>query len=203
MALPLNSPKIEHFSVSAKLQYALLNLEEFALCFGLDNKRTIEKMASLFVVRNVLKDESIEIFYEESGKPYLNTGLNISISHSHDWLAVLFSSDKEVGIDIEKVRPKVLNIKEKYLSVKELNELKDASIEKHTLYWCAKEALYKACGISGLNFAEQLYIESFIYSRQGGEIKAVVSHSDSKKKHTLHYQVLNDYVLVYTDNAGE
>ena len=189
--------------MNEQLQYALLDLEEFALCFNLSDKRTIEKNAALYVVRNILKDELIEIFYKESGKPYLNNGVKVSISHSHNWLAVLFSTTHEVGIDIEKVRDKILKVKHKFLSEKELRELKDASLEKYTLYWCAKEALYKASGISGLLFAEQLFIESFVYSNKGGKINAVVKHHTSEKKHTLHYQVLNDYVLVYTDAAIE
>ncbi len=200
--MPLNSPKIEHFSISNQLHYTLLNLEEFALCFNLNNKRTIEKMAALYVVRNVLKDESIEIFYKENGKPYLNTNKFISISHSHEWLAVLFSDAKECGIDLEKVRPKILNIKEKYLSDTELEELKNAPIEKYTLYWCAKEALYKACGISGLLFAEQIFIEPFIYAQQGGKIKAQINHVTFEKKVTLHYAILDDYILVYTENTS-
>ncbi len=198
-----NNPKIAHFSVNETLQYALLDLEEFALCFNLSDKRVIEKMAALFLVRNVLKDELLEIFYEASGKPYLNAGSKISISHSYNWLTVLFSTEGEVGIDIEKVRDKILKIKEKFLSEKELHELKDASLEEYTLYWCAKEALYKASGISGLIFSEQLFIEPFSYSKTGGKIKAIINHTNSEKKHTLHYQVLNDYVLVYTNNIIE
>ena len=203
MTLTSNNPKIEHFGVNETLQYALLDLGKFALCFNLSDKRTIEKMAALYLVRNILKDESVDIFYEASGKPYLNKSMKISISHSYNWLAVLFSSTQEVGIDIEKVRDKILKIKEKFLSSQELTELKDAPLEKYTLYWCAKEALYKASGISGLLFAEQLFIEPFVYSKNGGKIKAILNHPDSKKKHTLHYHILNDYVLVYTDNAFE
>ena len=198
-----NSPKIEHFQPNEELQYALLNLEEFARCFSLADKRSIEKAAALYLIRNILHDTSLEIFYEESGKPYLKNGMNISISHSHDWLAMLFSTSSNIGIDIEKVRDKILKIKEKYLSKKELEELKDASLEKYTIYWGAKEALYKACGISGVLFAEQLFIEPFVYSQQGGKINAMLIHDNSQKKHTLHYQVLGDYILVYTENTSE
>jgi len=203
LTLTSNSPKIEHFSVNEALQYALLDLEKFALHYNLSDKRTIEKMAALYLVRSILKDESVEIFYEESGKPYLKKSTKISISHSYNWLAVLFSSTQEIGIDIEKVRDKILKIKEKFLSSEELNELKDAPLEKYTLYWCAKEVLYKASGISGLLFAEQLFVDPFVYSKNGGKIKAVLNHPDSEKKYTLHYRVLNDYVLVYTDTTRE
>jgi 4'-phosphopantetheinyl transferase len=193
-----NEPKIQHFTLHKNLQYALLDLEEFALCFGLKEKRAIEKRAALYVVKHILKDERADIFYEESGRPYLDNGMKISVSHSYNWLAVIVSASIEVGIDIEKVRDKILKIKEKFLSEEELNELKGASPEKYTLYWCAKEVLYKASGVSGLIFAQQLLIEPFAFSNTGGKIKAVVKLPASEKKHTLHYEVLNDYVLVYT-----
>ena len=144
-----NEPKISIYSLSEDMQMAKLNLTDFATCHNLTDKRSIEKQAALHIVRNVLKDEKLEILYKESGKPYLNsdTGtpvpgsherlnslisilsenailyqapyltkdVSISISHSYDWIVVLFLFKKEnIGIDIEKVRDKILNIKEKF-----------------------------------------------------------------------------------------
>jgi 4'-phosphopantetheinyl transferase len=199
LAIAPNNPEIEHFHLSEDRRYAILKLEEFALFLKTEEKRLIEKEAALYVVRAVLNDDSIEIFYEESGKPYLKNGINISISHSHNYLAVLFSKTSEVGIDIEKVRDKIIQIRRKFLSAQELQHVQNASLEEHTVYWCAKEALYKASGISGLIFAEQLHIEPFTYSDIGGKINALLTHPDSKKKYTLHYKVLGDTILVYTD----
>lgn len=179
----------------------MLNLNEFATHFNLTDKRSIEKQAAQYVVRNILDNDTIEVLYKESGKPYLPNGVNISISHSYDWLAVLFSfNGVDVGVDIEKVRDKILNIKDKYLSKKELQDLKDASLEKHIIYWCVKEAVYKAFGKVGLIFEEQILIEDFICSQEGGKINACIQVANDKINYTLHYQVLNEYILVYTVN---
>lgn len=198
-----NSPKIEHFKPDESLQYALLNLDEFAMHFKQEEKRVIEKAAALYLVKHVLKDDLLEIFYEESGKPYLKNGVNISISHSYNYLAVLFSRKGRVGIDIEKVRDKIIMIRRKFLSPQELKHVQNASLEEHTVYWCAKEALYKVAGINGLIFAEQLLVEPFVYSTKGGEIKALLIQSNSEKKYTLHYRILGEYVLVYTMHTVE
>jgi 4'-phosphopantetheinyl transferase len=196
-----NIPKIEIFNLSEKLQLTLLNLKEFAEHHKLTDKRSIEKQAVLYVIRTTLKDQQIEVLYKESGKPYLAGDIKISISHSYDWLTVLFSFNKtEIGVDIEKVRDKILNIKDKFLSKKELQHLKDAPLEKYTIYWGAKEAIYKALDITGLNFSEQIFIEDFTYTHTGGIICAIVNYSNSEKKHILHYKVLDNYILVYTDN---
>ena len=202
--MPLSSPEIAYFELNKQLSLALLNLNDFAVHFGLGDKRSIEKQAALYVVRTVLKDDQADILYKESGKPYLVNNVKISISHSYDRLAVLFSfSEMDIGVDIEKVRDKVLNITEKFLSVIELQDLKNAPIEKYTVYWCVKEALYKALDVPGLNFSEQIAVDSFIYSQEGGEISAYVYDNHFEKKHILHYQVLEHYILVYTVNHFE
>ncbi len=180
----------------------MLDLKEFAGLHGSEGKRQTEKKAALYAVRQTLGDNSVEISYEPSGKPCLSIGPQISISHSYDKLAVLFSEGNQaVGVDIEMVRGKILKIKEKFLSLSELKELEQAPLEKTTLYWAAKEAIYKAAGLEGLLFAEEILIHPFEYSEKGGTLLAQVKRSGSEKKYTLHYKILNDYVLVYTDNC--
>jgi len=193
-----------YLSNSAYHKTALLELSEFAACFGLTEKRDIEKKAALFLVRQVLQNGELEISYADSGKPLLQNGVKISVSHAYEKLAVLFSfNNSEPGIDIEKVRAKILKIKEKFLSPRELEDLKEATPQKYTLYWAAKEAIYKAHGTAGLLFAEQIGIEPFSLKQDEGKIRASVIRSGSEKKYTLHYQILTEYVLVYTDNTGE
>ena len=198
--MPLNSPQIQHTVLNNQLELAILNLNEFAAHFKLTDKRTIEKQAALYAVKTILKDDNLEILYNESGKPYLHN-LKISISHSYDWLTVLFSfNGVDIGVDIEKVRDKILNIKEKFLSLQELQDLKNASVEKYITYWAVKEAVYKAIGKIGLIFEEHIHVEDFTYSQKGGKIITHVQHPDIEKNYTLHYQLLNEYILVYTDN---
>jgi len=194
------SPKIKLLTLSESRKIALLDLHVYASVFEISEKREVEKKAALFVVREVLDDQNLEILYQENGKPYLSNKIKISISHSHDLLAVLFSSDNgEVGVDIEKVRDKVLKIKHKFLSESELQELENASPELYTLYWGAKEAIYKSAGVSGLLFAEQISIEPFSFLKTGGKMMAQVNHSECKKSYTLRYEIFEDYVLVYTN----
>ncbi|MGZ3862387.1 MAG: 4'-phosphopantetheinyl transferase family protein [Bacteroidia bacterium] len=190
------APEIERFIITEDLEYVLVNLSEFAAFSGSNEKRANEKAAALHLVRFVLGND-VEINYEKSGKPYLQNGPDISITHSHDYLAVAFSRKGAVGIDIEKVRDKIINIRRKFMSAEELKQVTDSSLEEHTIYWCAKEALYKAAGIEGLIFAEQLHIQPFAFSEKGGEINAVLKHN-SEKKYTLQYRTLNGHILVFT-----
>lgn len=187
------------FNISQGLTLALADLRDFSSEHEIEGKRGVEKKAALEVVRSVLGDASLEIFYEESGKPYLKSGQQISISHAYDRLALLFSTvGKNIGVDVEKVREKILKIKEKFLSPAELLELQDASLEKYTLYWAVKEAVYKAACIEGLAFAEQISVEPFGATERTGRLKAAITKKGFEKDLVLEYKILEDYVLVYT-----
>ena len=202
--MSVKGPEINCSILNKYLKLALLDLNKFAAHVNLTDKRSIEKQAALYVTRSVLNDNNIEILYKESGKPYLSHDVNISISHSYDWLVVLFSyNGVDIGVDIEKIRDKILNIKDKFLSEKELEDLKDGLIEKYIAYWCTKEAIYKAYGKVGLIFEDQIFVHNFNYSQKGGEINAYVCDAYCEKKYTLHYQVLNNYILTYTANNIE
>jgi 4'-phosphopantetheinyl transferase len=193
-----NKPKILYINDSADLKIVLANLDEFAAHEGLTQKRETEKKAARHVVKEVLQNQALEICYQPSGRPYLENGIGLSVSHAYDQLAVLFSfTEQQVGIDIEKVRDKVLKIREKFLSARELSDLHDADTEKYTLYWAAKEAVYKAHDTEGLIFAEQIAIEPFSAEEKKGEIRARVTREGSQRDYCLTYHLLNDYVLVY------
>ena len=65
--------------------------------------------------------ENIELEKTANGKPYVK-GLNekISISHSGNYVAVLISKSKDVGVDIELIGDKAIKVKNKYMSDREL-----------------------------------------------------------------------------------
>lgn len=193
-----NPPDIKIFEPAPALKIALLDLHDFASFLATAAKREVERKAALYVVRWLTGNGRAEIRYEKSGKPYLEKGPQISVSHAFDKLAVALSSNGlSPGVDIEKVREKVLLIKEKFLSEAELEQLRGASAAAYTICWAAKESLYKACGLRGLLFARELLIEPF-EERAEGTLRARVTRSGAEKTYTLQYKKLEDYVLVYT-----
>jgi phosphopantetheinyl transferase len=143
----------------------------------------------------LLKCES-QLFYNNEGKPYLEGKSSyISISHSHQFLAIIINEFEATGIDIEVIRDKVLKIKHKFLSKTELLDAND-DIEKLLIYWSAKETLYKIYGLKEVNFIEHLFVKPFTKHNLGsiiGEIKL----KDFTETFHLNYQLLDDNVLVY------
>ncbi|MDT0641200.1 4'-phosphopantetheinyl transferase superfamily protein [Zunongwangia sp. F363] len=103
-----------------------------------------------------------DLYYDELGKPHLRDHKYISITHSFNFTGIIVS-DKEVGIDIEKQRDKILKIASKFTPLKEYHTLanEEALIRKLTIVWGAKESIYKLQAEPGLGFLQHINITDF------------------------------------------
>jgi 4'-phosphopantetheinyl transferase len=163
--------------------------------------RKKEWLAARILTEMLTGDKEEEIQYDKFSKPNLkNSDYKISISHSHNLLAVMLA-EKEVGIDIEIIKQKILNIREKFMSPDELNSVrKDITAERATLYWCAKESLYKLYGKKELEFKKHLPVEPFEYQGEGAMF-GWIKNDLLNKRFRLDYQnieCMNEhYLLTY------
>lgn len=129
--------------------------------------------------------ELIEI--AESKKPLLSNGeLHFSISHCAGFAAAIISENKSVGIDVELVTPKIELVKERFLSPKELNlittknnelrttnyELRTTNFQIITLFWSAKEAIFKWYGKGHLSFKNNMSLNELFLENGEGFINA-------------------------------
>ncbi|WP_299156976.1 4'-phosphopantetheinyl transferase superfamily protein [uncultured Tenacibaculum sp.] len=119
-------------------------------------------------VRQLLKEvgyTDADLVYDEYGKPHLKDGKFISITHSFTFSGIIVSSEKPVGIDIEKQRDKIVKIAHKFTPIEEYKSIAnhDALVSKLTIVWGAKESLYKIYGKKKLLFLENIYIEDFSF----------------------------------------
>jgi 4'-phosphopantetheinyl transferase len=95
---------------------------------------------------------------DQNGKPILVAGVgHISISHTQNLLAMGISLDTDIGIDLEVPRPKILNVSSRVFSEPELAIIAN-DIDKATILWSSKEALYKIYGKRKVNFKDNLII---------------------------------------------
>lgn len=132
------------------------------------------------------------ILKDINGRPYLaNEKLHVSISHSFPYVTIGISHYKRIGIDIQVPTPKLKAIKSKFLNKKEL-ENTNGDLIKLCIYWCAKEAVYKAYGKKGLSFLE-ININSFNKSTQG----SIYAQLPGKDTYLIHYWVISSYVLAW------
>jgi 4'-phosphopantetheinyl transferase len=189
---------IEVFNIKEGLFFGLLDSKAFAVHENLSVKREIETKGKDFLSKYLLGDDCI-IAYDDKGKPYLSEdSRHISISHSHDKLAIIVNEHESTGIDIELIRDKVLKIKHKFLSQNELAEAND-DVEKLLIYWAAKETLYKIYGLKEVDFIEHLFVKPFTKHNLGTIIGEIRLPNFTESYH-LNYQILENYVLVYALN---
>jgi len=148
---------------------------------------------------NVMLGQPDTIVNDESGKPNFKTALlNISISHTVGFAAVILSKHYAVGIDIEAVHPKVERIAHKFLRDDEIAAIPaEEKAAKLMLYWSAKESLFKLYGWGGLEFKTQLLIEPFAM-KEAGVLKAdIITPHLPLKNLSVYYQFFEGHVLTY------
>ena len=144
-----------------------------------------------------------EMHYDEFGKPYFNCHNHISITHSHDFAAIIIS-DETVGIDMELQREKILRIADKFVDTETsyLNtQNKEDYIKELTVIWGAKEAIFKIRNEKGISFKDHIRVNGFSLSKNLTE--ASLHFNDLVVDFDVHYKEIKsstsgqDFTLVY------
>ena len=147
---------------------------------------------------NTMFDEKVYLSHHDNGKPYLeNNPVNISITHTEKYVAVILHEEENVGIDIESLDRDFSAVEKKALSEDEIDDLEDEKRnEQLAIYWCAKEAVYKLLSRYNVDFAEQIEIERF-RPRGEGELEATFTSKDDEEEFDLEYITFDRHILVW------
>jgi len=128
---------------------------------------------------------------------------HFSISHCGDYAAAIVSRDKRVGIDIEIPVDKIAGIMYKFLSAKEhgifnlIPGTGDSSsantYQTPTLFWSAKEAVFKWYASGGVDFRKQIQL------LKKDEATETIDCFFSKNETglTIHYRQFDHLVLAW------
>ena len=146
-------------------------------------------------------EEKVYLNHHDNGKPYIeNSAINISITHTAKYVAVILNDTEEVGIDCESLDRDFSAVEKKALSEDEKDDLDDDADERReqlAMYWCAKEAVYKLVSVYNVDFAEQIEVEDF-RPRGEGELEATFIHKDGyEEEYELNYITFDRHVLVW------
>lgn len=123
------------------------------------SQRRLEMLAVRVLLKTMLQKE-VEIKYLPSGKPYLDNGIQLSITHTTGFVAVAISENNPVAIDIEQYSEKLRRVKNRFVLD---SDYIDATQElKHlTLYWCTKEAVYKYIDNPEIDLLNDILLDNF------------------------------------------
>lgn len=184
----------ELININEDIKIGIINLKEFTTLSGLSQKREIELQGRQALVDYILGNGT-EIIYNDKGKPFIKgSHKHISITHSHDKLAVIINEKEATGIDIELIRDKVLRIKHKFLSEEELIDAAD-NVTKLIVYWAVKESLYKVYGEKEVDFIKHLKVMPFQLAESGTIIGTI--EMEDIYKFELGYKIFDDYAMAY------
>jgi phosphopantetheine--protein transferase-like protein len=148
---------------------------------------------------NALFDEKVYLSHHDNGKPYLeNNAVNISITHTEKYVAVILHEEEDCGIDIESLDRDFSAVEKKALSEEEIEDLEEEKRnEQLAIYWCAKEAIFKLLSRYNVDFAEQIEIERF-RPRGEGELEATfMDKNEDEQDFKLEYMTFDRHVLVW------
>jgi 4'-phosphopantetheinyl transferase len=139
-----------------------------------------------------------DLFYDVFGKPHLTDGKHISISHSYEFSTIIIS-DHKVGVDIEKQREKIVLIAEKFVNEKELHRLKSQNnqdyIQKLTVKWGAKEAIFKIRNEEGISFKDNIWVNKF--EIEDKKTTAILDINNTKQEFFIYFEEIENFTLVY------
>jgi phosphopantetheinyl transferase len=136
------------------------------------------------------------LFYDETGKPNLRDGKHISITHSFEFSAIIVS-DTIAGIDLEMQREKIITIAEKFMDTEFdflPKEKEQDFIQKSTVIWGVKEAIFKIENQVGISFKD--HISVFPFEMSDGKTSAILTFENQAKEFSVQFEIVENYIVV-------
>lgn len=128
--------------------------------------KRLQHLAGRYLLPLLFKDFPLEeILVADTRKPYLpDEQYHFSISHCGNFAAAIVSSHQRVGVDIELVSSRIEKIEPKFLAPAEQDFLTQWALfdqlrlELTTVFWSAKEAIFKWHGEGQIDFKEHMQL---------------------------------------------
>ncbi|NCC98844.1 MAG: 4'-phosphopantetheinyl transferase superfamily protein [Bacteroidia bacterium] len=173
------------------IHFIVWKMEESALNVRDQEKQLGEKLIEL------LCNEDIIIDHLPSGKPFVkNKQCEISISHTKNYITAAIHDNNPIGIDIEYKGERVLRIQERFMSESEIDAARSTNqfteCDYTLLCWCAKEAMYKKAGLSGIDFKKDFYV----HNAENGNVRVLVHKDSINKDFVFHYEHTDEFFVV-------
>ncbi len=89
----------------------------------------------------------MELLHTPDGAPVVaHSSRYVSISHTPGLVVLAHCHNHPVGIDVERLGPRVLRVRERFLNKRELAFIDADDIVGNLIAWTAKEAIFKVAG---------------------------------------------------------
>ena len=157
--------------------------------------KRLQHLAGRFLLQFLFPDFPYELIQiADTRKPFLQgEQYHFSISHCGDYAAAIVSKYSRVGVDIEIPVKKIIRIRDKFLHPGEIIHYPVSDIQYLTLFWSAKEAVFKWYGDGGVDFSDHILLDALDHAQ--GTVDCYFS-----KKNTdllVHYHLFEHLVLAW------
>ena len=169
----------------------------------LEGMKSESHQKGFLAVRMILQHldyTDFDLLYDEFGKPHLKPqgcsikDLELSISHSHDFSAIVISEQK-VGLDLEQLKDKTLKIAPRFMDISHLENLStEDKIKKATVIWGIKESIFKLKNEVGISFADHISETAFTFDDK--ITTATLKFNNKEEKFKIQFDQEEDYIFV-------
>jgi phosphopantetheinyl transferase len=163
-------PLLYQQNINEHINWALWRMDEPIDFFELDGydankishlQKRKQHLAGRYVLKMLLPELDLKsIAIAENKKPFIKgSQIGFSISHSENLVGVIVGLNRKVGMDIEFVNQRVLDLSHKFMTTADVSAFCNedfADQEKATICWTIKESAFKLNGISGVDFKTDL-----------------------------------------------
>ncbi len=163
--------------------------------------RRLQKMVTCILLQGLGEGKSIDIQYDERGKPSpVDYPGHVSISHSRNYVGLMYHPLLPCGLDLEEIRERILHLAGKFVNDHERSWINhDTPLLDTGLIWSVKEALFKNIGGGGIIFKDQLFVNKpHEADEKGGKGYAWYKSPGTGSCFEYQYIYLEDVLLVHT-----
>ena len=137
-----------------------------------------------------------QIHYTSVGSPYIDERGFISLSHTDQLVGLAHSTEYNVGLDLESVREKAMQLHSKFIHASEKEHFAIDSAFDMSLLWSFKETLFKLADRKGVHFSTDLIVR-----KEGERYFGTINQFHILHEYELTYQLYKHYLI--TCNAGK
>lgn len=163
----------------------------------LESMKSESHRKGFLAVRMLLQEigySDYDLFYDDFGKPHLQDGKHISISHSNDFSAVVISNEI-LGLDIEQLKEKTLKIAPRFMQIHHLEGLSfEEKLKKSTVIWGIKEAIFKIKNEKGISFPEHIFEKPFDLNDK--KATGILQFNGKEEFFNAHFDQIENYIFV-------
>lgn len=168
-----------------------------------ENMKSESHQKGFLSVRRLLNEagySDFDLYYDEYGKPHLNDGKHISISHSNDF-SVIVLSQVNIGADLEILKEKTLKLAPRFMDVSHLQNLtKEEEIIKATVVWGIKESVFKIKNEIGISFKDHIFENDFSVTDKKCNVE--LRFNNKVEYFDIVFDFIENYVFVCAFESG-